>query len=264
MKRLAANFLYCYRSIVKMAAIFFFGLGAVIMGVLIMPPLRLLVHPVDRFKQASRIILFMAFRLFVAALSVFGGIRLTVDDRKRCRAMRSKVVAANHPSLLDVVILLSLFPNADCIVNGSLSKSPLTWVIHQLYIVNSLDFNALMEKCRQSLASGTNILIFPEGTRTPHSGTVPFKRGAARIAWEADADIQPLYIGGNEKYGLGKHDPLFSYNKDDVYRYNLVLLAPIPVQEYKELEPQIAARRMTEQLHAQLAAEALRRDGRPL
>lgn len=264
MRRLAANLLYCYRSLVKMTAIFCFGLGAVIMGVLVMPPLSLLVHPVDRFKRVSRYIIFLSFRLFVAVLSLCGGIHLTVSDRARCRTMRSMVVAANHPSLLDVVILLSLFPNADCIVNGALSRSPLTWVIRRLYIVNSLDFDALMEKCRQSLATGANLLIFPEGTRTPHGGTVPFRRGAARIAFEAGADIQPLYIGGNEKYGLGKHDPLFSYSKGEIYRYDLVLLPPVRVQDYKELEPQIAARRMTERLHELLAGEALRRDARIL
>ncbi len=264
MKRLAASVLYCYRSIVKMGAIFFFGFWSLIMGVLIMPPLRLLVHPADRFKKLSRFIIFHFFRLFVAVLVLLRGIQLTVDDRKRYRTIRSKVIVANHPSLLDVVILLSLIPNADCIVNGALSKSPLTWVIRQLYIVNSLDFEDLMVKCRQSLESGTNILIFPEGTRTPHGGTTPFKRGAARIAYEAGVDLQPLYMGGNEKFGLGKHDPLFSYNKDEIYRYNLFLLPPIPVQDYKNLEPQIASRRMTERMHEVLADEALRRDGRIL
>ncbi len=264
MSRIAANFLYCYRSLVKMTAIFFFGLGGVIMGVLVMPLLRLFLHPAARFKLVSRYIVYLAFRCFVGVLSFLGGIRLTVDDRKRYRSLRSKVVVANHPSLLDVVILLSLFPNADCIVNGSLSKSPLTWVIRKLYIVNSMDFDQLMENCRRSLASGAVILIFPEGTRTPHGGTTPFKRGAARIAYEADVDIQPLYMGGNEKYGLGKHDPLFSYNKDEIYRYDLFLLPPIPVQDYKDSEVQIATRRMTERMHEVLAEEALRRDGRKL
>ena len=244
--------LYAYRCIVKIMAIFFFGLGGLVFGLLMLPPMRLFLHPAIRFKKTARAIASNSFRVFVAALQLFGGIRLDAGDREAFRRMESKVVVANHPSKLDVVFLISLIPNADCIVRGTLTRSPLAWVIRQLYMVNDKGYEQMRDHCRQSLSEGANIIIFPEGTRTPRHGTNPFKRGAAHIAYDTGADIQPLYIGGNDKYGLGKHDPLFSYNREDVYRYDIRLLSPIHTADYAALPPQIATRRMTEKMHENL------------
>ncbi len=254
--------IYSYRCLLKISAIVIFGLGSIIIGIFVLPLLRLALHPASRFKRAARAFISALFRFFVFALQLFGGIRLNADERKQYRSMQSKIVIANHPSLLDVVIVISLIPNADCIVRGSLTKTAAAWVIRQLYIVNNLGYNELLTLCRQSLASGANIIIFPEGTRTPRHGTNSFKRGAAHIAYETGADIQPLYIGGNDKYGLGKHDAFFSYNREEIYRYDLHLLPAICTADYAQLPSHIATRRMTEAMHKRLADEALSRDNK--
>ncbi|MBQ9537932.1 MAG: 1-acyl-sn-glycerol-3-phosphate acyltransferase [Treponema sp.] len=254
--------LYTYRCIVKILAVFFFGFGSLLFGLIILPPLRLLLHPSVRFKKTARLIASTSFCAFVKALQLFGGIRLDIDAPAEYRKLRSAILVANHPSKLDVVFLIALIPNADCIVRGSLTKGPLAWVIRQLYIVNDLGYEQLLDHCKKSLSEGANIIIFPEGTRTPRHGTNPFKRGAAHIAYDTGADIQLLYIGGNDKYGLGKHDPIFSYNREEIYHYDFHLLPKIRTSDYSQMPAQIATRRMTEKMHEVLAGEALSRDGK--
>lgn len=256
--------LYAYRCVVKSSAIIIFGLISIVFGMTILPPLRLILHPARRFRKVARFLAYASFKGFVGLLILFRGIKLDVEGKAELRRMKGKVIAANHPSLLDVVILISLVPNADCIVRGSLTKSVMTGVIRQLYIVNDLGYEQLLPRCRKSLAEGSNIIIFPEGTRTPRHGSNTFKRGAAHIAYDTGADIQMLYIGGNDKYGLGKHDPFFSYNKEETYHYDLHLLPAIPTANYAGMPGHIATRRMTEKMHEMLATEALARDNRIL
>ena len=164
--------------------------------------------------------------------------------------------------MLDFVFIMSLVPNANCIVKGGLAKSILAGVVRQCYIVNTLDFNQLCELCKQTIDKGNNVIIFPEGTRTPRHGKNPFKKGAARIAYYAKCGVQPVIVGGNDKYGLGKHDPFWSYNHTERYIYDLKLLPEIPIDEYKNLTETIAAKRLTDKMDEVLSAAVLENDGK--
>ena len=177
-----------------------------------------------------------------------GTVKLKVEDREKFKNLHSKIIIANHPSMLDFVFIMSLVPNANCIVRGGLTKTVLAGVIKQAYIVNSLDFDELCRLCKETLDDGNNVIIFPEGTRTPRHGSTQYKKGAARIAYYAGCDVQPILVGGNDKYGLGKHDPVWSYNHTEKYVYDFKLLPEIKIDEYKELTETIAAKRLTDKM----------------
>ena len=52
---------------------------------------------------------------------------------------------------------------------------------------------------------GNNLIVFPEGTRTPGDGVIRLKRGAANIAVRGARDITPVLIRC-EPPTLGKGD----------------------------------------------------------
>ncbi|MCH5290501.1 MAG: 1-acyl-sn-glycerol-3-phosphate acyltransferase [Treponema sp.] len=255
-------FLYCYFSFMKLFFFLFFGVGSFFLAVVVIPLMKLCIHPADRFKRAGRRFISATFRFFINFMRITGVISLRVDDREKFKHLNSKVIIANHPSILDVVFIISLVPNADCIVRGGLTKTVVAGIINRIYIVNSLGYDQMVELSRESLQTGSNLIIFPEGTRTPRHGTNPYKRGAAHIAYEANCNVLPLYIGGTDKYGLGKHDPWFSYNRTERYLYDIHMLPEIEIAPYKEMESQIAARKLTAAMHDVIAAEALARDNR--
>lgn len=264
---------YVYGSFAKLFCYAFFGTGAMLLAIIVFPLLRLTVHPKGRFQRAARFVVSFTFRCFIGMLRIMGLVKVTVtgsdggDGRKEMRNLKSCVVVANHPSMLDVVFMISLLPNADCIVRGNLANTVYAGVIRQLYIVNTLGYEEVTELCSASLATGTNLVIFPEGTRTPHGGVNPFKKGASRIAYDANrlikqVSVKPIYIGGSEKYGLGKGDPFLSYSRRGRYHYDIHVLKTIDMIDFKNLSPQIAAKRLTDRIHSAIADKAMQIDNR--
>ena len=60
------------------------------------------------------------------------------------------------------------------------------------YIPN--DSSDLIDQCCEKLASGENVLIFPEGTRNQYDTQLEFKRGAANIAVISGCPVLPMVI----------------------------------------------------------------------
>jgi len=193
--------LYVYRVLAKWISFFVFGLSTLILAVIIFPFMRLAFFSGERFKKSGRILVYFSMRCFVSFMRFLGIVDIKTDNRESYRHLSSKIIVANHPSLLDIVMLFSLVPNADCIVNTNLNRNFIVrGVIRQLYILNSLDLEDLFNACTESLKQGNCLIIFPEGTRTPRYGKTVIKRGAARAALISGCNIVPVRIEGTDKY----------------------------------------------------------------
>ena len=247
-------FTYQYYCVSKIVAMLSFALGAIILGVLVFPFIRLFTIHKGDFGIIARAYVSHTFRVFLNNLQICKTSILHVEDKQAFRNIHGKVIIANHPSLLDFVYVMSLVPNSTCIVRGSLTRTPLRGVIKQAYITNTTDFNDVLAECKKLTDKGCNVIVFPEGTRTPRVGHNNYKKGAARIALYCGCDVQPLFIGGSDKYGLGKYDPLWSYNHVEKYYYDIKMLPVIPVGQFKDLSETIAAKHLTEEMEKVIRA----------
>jgi len=232
----------------KWFAFFFFGLCTLILLILVFPFMRLALHPRERFKKYARRFISSSMRFYLGVLHIIGIVNVEADERKKLKTLKSKIITANHPSILDIIVFLSLIPNADCIVNARLARNIVGGVIRQLYILNSLDFQELLKACAESLEHGNCLIIFPEGTRTPRQGKTIFKKGAARIAIYSGCSILPVHIGGTDKYGLGKKDPWTAFNPVERYIYQISAKEEISPEKYKTMPNPIAVKTMTGEL----------------
>ena len=239
------NFCGCF---MKIFAITVFGVGAVILAVFVFPFIRLFTLRRKDFGVVARAYVSHTFRVFLGFLNLLHVSIRKVENEDDYRNIHSKIIIANHPSLLDFVYIMSLVPNSTCIVRGGLTKTPLRGVIKQAYITNTTTFEDMCVECKKLTDMGCNVIIFPEGTRTPRHGKNNYKKGAARIALYCGCDVQPIFIGGSDKYGLGKHDPLWSYNHVEPYLYDFKKLPVISIDEYKDLSEPIAAKRLTDKM----------------
>lgn len=246
---------YAYRVFAKWLSFFFFGLCSVFGGILILPAMRLFLHPKERFQKQGRRFVSSYFRFFISFMHFLGIVNFEPDNRKNYCNLTSKVIVANHPSLLDVVMIISLIPNADCIVNNYLKRNILTSVVRHLFIINSDDLNSTISACTESLKLGNCLIIFPEGTRTPRSGKIIFKKGAARIALNFGCNIVPVHIGGTDKFGLGKKDPLTGFNPRERYVYRITMKEEINPEKYKNLPEPAAAKCITDEMYSCLFSE---------
>ena len=239
------NFCGCF---MKIFAIVIFGLGAVILAIFVFPFIRLFTLHRKDFGIVARAYVSHTFRVFLGFLNLLHVSIRKVENADDYRNIHSKIIIANHPSLLDFVYIMSLVPNSTCIVRGGLTKTPLRGVIKQAYITNTTTFEDMCIECKKLTDMGCNVIIFPEGTRTPRHGKNNYKKGAARIALYCGCDVQPVFIGGSDKYGLGKHDPLWSYNHVEPYLYDFKKLPVISIEEFKDLSEPIAAKRLTDKM----------------
>ncbi|MBI2769153.1 MAG: 1-acyl-sn-glycerol-3-phosphate acyltransferase [Burkholderiales bacterium] len=171
-----------------------FGAGGVLLGLLGVPLLGLLVRdPAQRGRIAKRVIS-AAFRLFVTMMSRLGVMSYEVHGRDRLRS-GGLLILANHPTLIDVVLLMSFVERADCIVKGALAHNPFTrGPVRAAGFAFNDSGTGLVADCLASLRAGNNLIVFPEGTRTPASGGLHLQRGAARIAVHGELDITPVRI----------------------------------------------------------------------
>ena len=106
-----------------------------------------------------------------------------------------RLIVANHPTLLDVVLLVSQMPAVDCIVKRGLWRNPfLRWPVAWAGYLPNSEGEALIEECSATLRRGHSLLVFPEGTRTVPGKPLHMQRGAAHIALAAGCDILPVTI----------------------------------------------------------------------
>jgi 1-acyl-sn-glycerol-3-phosphate acyltransferase len=243
--------LYLYRVFAKWLSFLVFGLGTFLLISVILPIMTLIIHPKERFAKFARRLISSALHAFTIIMRAIGSVKMDVDNRKAYRALSSKIIVANHPSLLDTVMILSLVPNAVCITAGYLMHkyNICRGIVRRLYIPNSLDFDKLSEACLQSLAQGYCLVIFPEGTRTPRGADkLKLKKGAARLSVLSGCGIIPVHIGGTDKWGLGKHDPFTAYNHTDEYVYRIRMQDEISPDKYAGLENFHAVKGLNEEI----------------
>lgn len=141
------------------------------------------------------------FASYVALLVRWGIIELEFSGFERAASWRGSVIAPNHPSILDAILLGSRLPVLDCVMNSRLLRDPVMSGAARLcrFIRNDTPLS-MVRDTRDRLAAGRNVLIFPEGTRTCGSPVGPFRHGFALAAAHAGAPIRTILIECDSDY----------------------------------------------------------------
>lgn len=185
----------------------FFG-GGLVMAATLFPAIALLVPEPSRRVRATQAVIHRLFRFFMGMLRFFGILDLQVSGEALLRDGKGRLIIANHPTLLDIVILMSLIPRVQCIVKSELWHNRyLGGVVRWAgYIRNDLEPESLLKACRGAIADGKSLIIFPEGTRSRPGAPLNFRRGFANIALLAGVETQ-LVVIGCAPIMLSKGDP---------------------------------------------------------
>ena len=146
---------------------------------------------------------------FWAFSELTGMIRIESQVMDRFRDEPGLIIAANHPSMMDALILVARLPRSACIMKADLMKNVFLGAGARLarYIRNDAP-HSMIRRAVHDLRSGGQLVIFPEGTRTTQWPVNPFNSGVALIAKIAQAPIQTVFIDTDSPY-LGKGWPLW-------------------------------------------------------
>ncbi len=144
-----------------------FGLGGLTLSLVWFNLLLIFQRDRTQRRRLARRTISASFRLFLAVVRGAGVLDYRFNNLDVLRAERGCLVIANHPSLLDYVLLASVMNETDCLVKSALLRNPfVSGVIRAAdYLINS-EADTLLAASQLRLAQGDTLLIFPEGTRT--------------------------------------------------------------------------------------------------
>ena len=172
-----------------------FGAAGVALGIFVFPIVKWSARDPREGEFRVQRLVHRAFRLFIRFMAALGLVEVSVQGEEILRDPRARLLVANHPTLLDVVMLGALLPQLDCVVKKQAWFNPfMCGVVRSAgYIPNDLGDHVL-EVCADRLRQGHRLLLFPEGTRSPKGGLSPFRRGAAHVALRCSMPLTPVSI----------------------------------------------------------------------
>ncbi|MCF7529241.1 lysophospholipid acyltransferase family protein [Neisseria lisongii] len=237
-----------YRRLLATAVGFaLFGVFGVLFKIILLPYIR---FSDGRLKSqlAARRLVTASWRWFTRYLTGAGIVEAHFHGFERL-GKPGQLILANHPSLLDVVFILSRVPEANCVVKTDLQHNPaMSSQIRACgYVPNqeNLDFVDVID----GILRKECLLIFPEGTRTGADGKIAFHRGAVSLGLRSAKVITPVvvkmsppnYKKGQPWYKIPKQKPVYHFIVgDDIDPQSRLNEKPLP----------IAARRLNDELQA--------------
>ena len=225
------------------------GLGGLLFSALFLPLLRRLPGGPAIRQRRARAAIHKLFRAFVFGLEGSGILRLETAGLPVAEQLDGRLILANHPGYLDVVLLLSVLPNAVCVVKEGVWNNPFFGqLIQEAGYVRNLDPSQCLADASQALGRGHPVILFPEGTRTVRGRPLAFRRGAAHLALQSGVEILPMLITceppllekGNRWYDLPVCTCLYRVQVQAPFAFASDTLLGLP--------PPMAARRLSKLL----------------
>jgi 1-acyl-sn-glycerol-3-phosphate acyltransferase len=224
-----------------------FGLVTFVLGLLVLPVIRLITPNRSRRQRRSRAVLGAGMRSFIYSVRALRFVDFEFIGREKL-GRPGQLIVANHPTLIDVCFLLGFTPTASCIVKAGHFRNLITRgaVIGAGYIPNA-PTEDMIHAAEAALQEGETLLMFPEGTRTVPGKPLAMQRGAANVALRAARVLTPVYISC-EPSTLSKNLPWYRIPPSRP-KWTLRVGDDIDLGAYRGAPLPIASRR----LHADLA-----------
>jgi len=131
--------------------------------------------------------------------------RVTIRGREKVRPGVAYVMVANHQSLLDILVLFRLFVHYKWVSKIENFRLPFVgWNMSlnryiKLRRGDGESIQQMMAACEKTLAQGSSVMIFPEGTRSVDGKLKSFKHGAFTLARTTRCPILPIVVEGTSQ-----------------------------------------------------------------
>lgn len=245
---------YVWRLMATALSFSLFGIGGVLLRVLIFPLLALLPGDALSRRTRARSVVSKTFYLFVRFMYRSGVLTYEVEGIERL-GQPEQLVIANHPSLIDVVVLIAFIRDANCVVKQSLWDNPsMRGPLRAAHYISNSGSMDMLDEAAGALQGGQTLVIFPEGTRTTPGHSPEFHRGAAAIALRGARIVTPVVISVTPTT-LTKAEPWYSIPSRR-FHIRLRVGEDIDPQQFNAMgPPPIASRKLNDFLHQHFMKE---------
>src|SRR5262245_29737092 len=120
---------------------------------------------------------------------------------------RPYIFMSNHRSQFDILAVVAALPEFQLrwVAKKELTRVPIFgWALQHTghVIIDRSDHAqavASLRPARAQMLEGISVVIFPEGTRGPADGLLPFKKGGFMLALETGFPIVPIAVRGSDQ-----------------------------------------------------------------
>jgi 1-acyl-sn-glycerol-3-phosphate acyltransferase len=198
--------LQCYDYLVCVIGAGMFA-GAFLAWSMVALPIRLLL-PARTARPFGRSAIMYGFRILLSLLSLTRRFHFDLIELDALRGDTPLIIAANHPSLWDVVMIVSRLPNVACIMKVEAANNMFMGGGARLagFITNK-STHQMVRHAIEEVKNGGPLLLFPEGTRTVRHPINRLTASIGIIAGQAQAPVQTVFIE-SESVFLTKRWPL--------------------------------------------------------
>ena len=193
------------RILISGSAFFVFFVGAAVISWLMIPLLSLSFDPEVRRRRHQAMARF-ATRGFTRYMILTNMIETRWPPLPADFPSGAYVMIANHPTLVDVTVVMTRFPELSTVVGrkwfarrglGGMLKAA-GWIPSVPPGSDDEDTGSTLDGMLKALSEGIPMIIFPEGTRSDQDRLRRFRRGAVEAAIRAGVPIVPLFIDINQ------------------------------------------------------------------
>lgn len=171
-----------------------FYAGGLLLSLVWFNLLHLCIRDELRLQQLSRRSIQLSFKCFIGMLCFLRLIKVKCAELDKLQQAQGLIIACNHPSLIDYVIMTALLDDLNCVFKAELTRSFfLHGVIKGARYLSNADPQKLFTGAGQCISRGEKLLIFPEGTRTVRGQPLKLHRGTAALCVKLNC---PLYVVG--------------------------------------------------------------------
>jgi len=135
-----------------------------------------------------------------------GGVKVEIVGLDRFDNQGTYIYMCNHVSNIDPPIVIPAIPKrTSVLVKKEVFRIPVLATamrLGQLVPVDRTDRDSAissLKKAQDVLASGVNMTVFPEGTRSKTGDLLPFKKGPFYMALESEVSVVPMTVLGTRE-----------------------------------------------------------------
>jgi len=214
-----------------------FGVTGLVISILVFPLIFVFIRDPESKRRTARYLIGKAFGSFIWIMKVLGVLSFEIRGIENVGAGHNQLIIANHPTLIDVVFLVALFPRVNCVVKEAVVLNPfMRGVVVPAEYISSDDPAELLDTCVERLKVGGSLLLFPEGTRSVHGHSINFKLGAASVAIRSGAEILPVTIRCSQPGFLAKHVPWYTIPPEKPI-FTIEIRQPVSIRELVSGDP---------------------------
>ena len=192
LKNCSVGFIKIARIALIALCFILFGIICLVGNLFFVPLILLGLQRFAPIQNLSRDIVRFSWGFFLWCAKMLGAINYSYSGfDKLDSAQKSQILIANHPSLLDVVLIIARIRHINCVVKDSLRKNPFLFAAIRASGYIRAD-ESLLENSLSALYQGESLLIFPEGTRTKDS--IIFHKAASYIAINGAKNLAVIFI----------------------------------------------------------------------